>query len=250
MTDGATLFSRFAYPPNSLGYCGPADTALLAELIAAGGDGAAEHRKAIAGFAGAWPYLELIGRCSGKDPLNARVVEAYWLGNRLLDSIDTLTWGNSLDDRFRARAGEDWDRIVAGVQSGGVPNHAFHVFCAYPWVGLLRSGAVEQALIVLDRCRIRWGTVLDDLEGKFLVSSRTLEWDGESLSLGPPQAEVVAGSVDPTVQLQAGDTVALHWDFVCQRLSGDQAARLRRQHAWHLAIANGHGSRLAVPLEA
>ena len=37
-------------------------------------------------FAGAWPYLELIAHGTGlDDPLDRRVVEAYWVGSPRLD---------------------------------------------------------------------------------------------------------------------------------------------------------------------
>ena len=40
------------------------------------------------GFEGAWPYLELISRANGiPDPLDASVVDAYWLGSNLLDAV-------------------------------------------------------------------------------------------------------------------------------------------------------------------
>ena len=40
------------------------------------------------GFEGAYPYLELIASENGiADPLDARVVEAYWLGNDLLEHV-------------------------------------------------------------------------------------------------------------------------------------------------------------------
>ena len=39
-------------------------------------------------FSGAWPYLELISAgCDIGDPLDQRVVEAYWVGNELLDRV-------------------------------------------------------------------------------------------------------------------------------------------------------------------
>lgn len=249
MMAGSTLFARFAYPPNSLGYCGPSDPALLAEMFGAPSLAVADFRQAIEAFAGAWPYLELIGGCTGRDPLHPAVVEAYWLGNGLLDEIDVLTWGNSLDDRFRARAGSDWDRIVSGINDGGVPSHAFHVFCAYPWVGLLRSGAVAQALVVLDRCRIRWGKVVGVIDGGLLVNSQPLEWDGAALRLGAERVEIVQPSVDTTTKPQIGDLVALHWDYVCQTISTGQLANLRANHNKHLAMANTHRAGLGSRIE-
>ncbi|NND02198.1 MAG: hypothetical protein HKN91_05375 [Acidimicrobiia bacterium] len=249
MINGPVLFSRFAYPPNSLGYCGPEDTELLADMLADGSPAEREFRRTIESFAGAWPYLELLGGCAGLDPLDARVVEAYWLGNELLARVDSLTWGNSLDDRFRGRAGSDWDRIVEGMAGGGVPNHAFHVFCAYPWVGLLRSGAVDQAMTVLDNCRIRWGTVVGRVDERLLVESQPLSWDGMTLGLGAERVEHVRASIDTAESVSAGDRVAMHWDYVCQRLSSRQLASLQRQHGAHLALVNRHPAALAARVE-
>ena len=249
MTNGAVLFSRFAYPPNSLGYCGPADSGLLAELIAEGSAADLELRRTVEAFAGAWPYLELIAGCASLDPLDTDVIEAYWLGNDLLQDVDTLVWGNSLDDRFRRRAGSDWDRIVEGLNAGGVPNHAFHVFCAYPWVGLLRSGAVEQAMTVLDNCRIRWGEVIGRLEDRLLVESQPLVWNGEALELGEARVEHVRASIDTAQSVSVGDQVALHWDYVCQRLTPRQLASLRQMHSAHIALVNRHPTALAARVD-
>ena len=72
--NGAQLFARYAYPPNVLGYCGPADHLSLFEYGTSGvtDAGLVELAKA---FAGAWPYLELIAGSTGiKDPLDRRVV--------------------------------------------------------------------------------------------------------------------------------------------------------------------------------
>jgi hypothetical protein len=40
-------------------------------------------------FTGALPYLQLIARAKGiADPFDPRVVEAYWIGNQLLDGVE------------------------------------------------------------------------------------------------------------------------------------------------------------------
>lgn len=250
MTSGPELFTRFAYPPNSLGYCGPGDASLLGELMLAGPTAQSELRRTAAAFDGAWPYLGLIGGCTNRDPLDPTVVEAYWLGSRLLESVDLPTWGNTAEDRFRRRAGFEWDRISGALNMGGVPNHAFHVFCAYPWVGLLRTGAVTQALDVLDRCRIRWGEVIGVVSEKVLVRSAPLVWDGQHLSLGPERTEQVGASLDPSVQpVTAGDSVAMHWDYICQVVTPKQLDELKHYHGLHLAIANSDTHQLAARLE-
>lgn len=246
MMSGAMQFARFALPPNAYGYCGPADLDLVAELVAAG-DTAVEEMRAVAQqFEGAWPYLQFLGDSVAADPLAAEVVEAYWIGNGLLADIDTLAWGNSVEDRFRSRSGARW-RVLADGIVGGVPNHAFHVFCVYPWVGLLRAGFTEHALEVIDQCRIRWGTVTEMIADEVFVLSEPLIWDGKVMALGPERVEVVRTPSGDGEALSIGDVVALHWDYVCQVLSPRQQEQLVYYHDRHLAIAN-HGSDALVGL--
>jgi len=245
---GPALFCRFAFPPNSLGYCGPSEIGLLRELMVDGSGAGEEIAHVVPAFAGAWPYLELIAACSGRDPLDPKVIGAYWLGSPLLDQIDLLTLGNSIDDRFRHRAGWDWQLVVGALNAGGRPTHSFHVFCIYPWVGLLQSGIVEQALDVLDRCRIRWGEVIGRSGNTLLVNSRPLAWDGARLSLGAERVESVMPPLDDP-DIDIGDRVAMHWDYVCQRLSKAEARNLRYYHDLHLAIANGSPAALGSRIE-
>ena len=243
---GAVQFACFALPPNAYGYCGPADLDLVAELVATGESAADEMRAVAQQFEGAWPYLQFLSESVGSDPLAAEVVEAYWIGNSLLADVDTLAWGNSVDDRFRSRAGSRW-RVLADGIAGGVPNHAFHVFCVYPWVGLLRAGFTDHALEVIDQCRIRWGTVVEVIGSEVLVRSAPLTWDGRRLGHGPERIETVRLPVEDTSAVSKGDAVALHWDYVCQVLSARQLEYLIRYHDRHMAIAN-EGARLLTEI--
>jgi hypothetical protein len=180
---------------------------LLTELVVAGEPALGDLRHAVTAFAGAWAYLELISAATGRDP-RFDVVEAYWLGSSLLPQVDPLTWGNSIEERFRRRAGWDWDKISAALNAGGVPTHAFHIYCVYPWVGLLLSGAVDQALDVLDGCRIRWGRVVGRSGSTLLVKSQPLAWDEQHLQLGLERTESVEAPIDPDVTpIKEGDLV-------------------------------------------
>lgn len=249
MTDGATTFGRFAFPPNALGYCGPSDVELFRDVVEAGPSAAPELRHAITAFAGAWPYLSLIGGVHDRDPLDPDVVEAYWIGNGLLGSIDTLTWGNSLDDRFRTRSGGDWAAIKTAINAGGVPTHAFHVYCVYPWIGLLRSGMVDQALSVLEQCRIRWGIVRSAGGEHAVVESRPLVWDDDVLRLGVHRVETVEQSVDVQAHAAPGDLVAMHWNYICQPITVQQREQLEAHHRLHIGIVNADTRRLALTME-
>jgi hypothetical protein len=249
---GPVLFARYAFPPNSHGFCGPADSGGLFEYGVAGVDDGG-LREMARQFAGAWPYLELIAAATGvTDPLDRRVVEAYWIGSPRLDQVTTRAVGNSMEDRFRNMAGARFASITEGVLAGGVPHHSFAVFCIYPYTGLLTDRRkAPQALTVLDRCRIRWGQVQAVEGDQVVVASRALVWDGVQLSLGPPGTETVVQSVDGVGMvggLKPGDCVSLHWEWVCDRLTAAQLGRLRRYTERHLAIVNDRATRSAVPV--
>lgn len=244
--DGATLFARYAYPPNELGYCGPDDHRSLLEYASAGkvDRGLAQLAR---GFSGAWPYLELIATATGiGHPLDRRVVEAYWLGSSLLHRIDMSTFGHSLADRFRRRAGPGWGYLAEAIPVGALPTHSFHVFGVYPWVGLLRGERVDHPLHVLDRCRIRWGRVVAVDGERATVASQPLTWDGHALGLGTYREETVTratGGLGLATEVRPGDWVSLHWDWVCDRLSRRQLTNLRRYSLLELDVTNRRVSR-------
>jgi hypothetical protein len=249
---GALLFARYAYPPNELGYCGPDQSRQVLQQTAAGVDDP-DLRALLRGFDGAWPYLELIAGSAGiPDPLDPRVVEAYWVGNDLLGSVGIPALGRSLAERFRPRVtASAWSALCEVVPAGAVPHHSLHVFAVYPWVGLLRSGRVDEPLRVLDQCRIRWGHVVDVFGATALVRCAPLAWDGRALALGPARIEQVRVRADEgglVGELNPGDWCALHWDWVCDRLGPRRLAALRRwtRHTLDLVNAQHHPAPLAV----
>ncbi|NNC75369.1 MAG: hypothetical protein HKN93_07635 [Acidimicrobiia bacterium] len=241
-TEGVQRFARFAFPPNELGYCGPDDARAVLEYTAAGvtDPGLVEIARA---FHGAWPYLELIAHSNGiADPLDDRVVHAYWLGNDLLDTVPASSLARHVAERFGGRTTLDGrDAIDDAVAAMPAPHHNFHVLSVYPWVGLLRSGMPEEPLRILDQCRIRWGTVVT-VEGlDAIVETRRLEWDGVRLELGQPGVEAVRVGQDGyrlAPVLQPGDLVALHWDWICDLLDRGAARRLERLTTSQLAATN------------
>ncbi len=224
VSEGAALFAAYADAPNALGYCGPPEGIGTTE---------AEIRASARRFSGVWPYLQVLARLTGtEDPLDARLVEAYWLGRDL--GVDRDAFGRDLLAVLGPRAGAYWTHLTPDLLAEAAPDHGFHVFGVYPWSRLLAAG--PQPLFVLDSCRIRWGTVvgLDPLT----VSSLRLTWDGAVLGLGKPTEGAVDGD-----GVALGDVVAVHWDRLVDVLTPDQAATLAASTAARLAATN---ARLAV----
>jgi Family of unknown function (DUF6390) len=238
---GALLFARFAFPPNSLGLCGPETGLTLPERVRDGRlDG--ELRQIAKGFEGAWPYLELIAAENDlRDPLDARVVEAYWLGNDLLGHVGTRAHHADLEARFRARARPtEWHWLEAKADSEARVHHSFHVLEVLPRIGLIRGGLPPDLLGVLERCLIRPGVVrrLDD--GFLEVDVPPLDLVEGKLRLGSERPERLRFAPGDAYgdDLAIGDLVALHWERVCGRLTPVQSARLRAVTERNIAIAN------------
>jgi hypothetical protein len=240
---GPVLFARYAFGPNRLGYCGPDDAAELFGQATTGGELPALRRLAEQ-FEGAYPYLELIARANGlPDPLDARVVEAYWLGSDLLERVRPGDLAGSLDVRFRKRIrGDGWRWLADKPRSGALPVHAFHVLDVFPRLGLLRSGALDDVVKVMDSCRVRWGRVLER-DGDWLVTSVVpLAVVEGKLALTAPHVETVRGWQDGRgflgANVAANDIVSIHWDWACDVLDARRLSLLRGWTQHELRIAN------------
>jgi hypothetical protein len=233
---GAEMFARYAYAPNALGYCGPPLAATLRHGTVA------EVRTAASKFAGAWPYLQVLSKLTGiADPLDYRLVEAYWLGGGLGAHLDPAQFVDELLAIICPQAGHYWSHLGPDLVSEAAANHCFHVFGIYPWSRLLGRGVDQHPLSVLDNCRISWGTVLsrdgDDIE----VSCRVLVWDGHALALSGPVArrlDVWADGYSAVPDVAVGDDVAIHWGRVCGRLLPEQIQTLADGTVRQLRVTN------------
>jgi hypothetical protein len=233
---GHALFVRYAFPPNELGYCGPADAGALLRSDSAD-EVAAQARE----FDGTWPYLRAIAEAAGEvDPLDGDVVRNYWIGGSLLGRLDEAELLTSLRQAF---SGQTTGLLSDLTRSSGVlAHHSFHVMVVYPWVRFLDRHPAT-ALQVMQDCRIRWGTVESVDDEHVMVSSSPLTFDGGALSLGPSVIEQVRWSRDGvslTAAPQPGDTVAAHWEWVCDRLTGDETAALAAATHATIDVVNAH----------
>jgi hypothetical protein len=234
---GHATFARYAYPPNELGYCGPAGVAAP--------DLAAHARE----FDGAWPYLTAIADAAGiADPLDEEVVTAYWIGGPLLDRVDPGVLIAGLRDAFRGQVSgllttlPDAARVLA--------HHSLHVFAVYPWVRFLDRDA-GTPVQVMQSCRIRWGTVESVTDEDAVITSQPLTFEAGQLLLGDPRPERVRWHRDGTSLTATplpGDTVSAHWDWICGTLTADQTAALDVATRTTLDVVNT--TRSSIPASA
>ncbi len=207
---GRETFACFAYPPNELGYCGPADVAHT-EL--------ASHARE---FDGAWPYLQAIADAAGiSDPLDEDVVRSYWVGGPLLDKVDPAELLSRLRSAFTGQ--------VTGLLDD-LPDRGARV--GAPQFSRLRGlplGAVPRPRP--DDAAAGHAGLPDSLgHGRIRRRASTprssvvpLTFDAGALALGRSAGPNGCGGARTVTSLAPpptpGETVSAHWDWVCGSLS-------------------------------
>ena len=234
--NGIQLCARFSLATNRLNYCGPAgaDRGLLETILT--GEGAEASARALRKFEALEPYLEAIAAKHGRDAFDHDVVEAYWIGNELLEDFTREDFRGILDVlQHRGLPRAIVARLGAHLPERPLPHHAFHV--TYVGVGAV-TGKVETTLDNMEMCRPSWGRVLSVDEGTLAVEKPSLAVDGGHLQLGDPHR--AAYDFDPRFLpgVGPGDWVAFHWGWPAVVLEPAQMARLREYTARSLEASN------------
>ena len=123
--EGTLRFIRYGFMPNRLQYCGPTgeNRTLFDYGVERVSDGGLPPL--LGKFTGALPYLKLIARANGlADPFDARVVEAYWIGNELLDGVEVRQLYDALAERFGKQLTGRTRELVLGKAPAGARPHA------------------------------------------------------------------------------------------------------------------------------
>jgi hypothetical protein len=234
--DGLSLAARFSLATNRLNYCGPAEAEPLLYRAILAGAGDPSTRRALEGFEALMPYLEAIGRKHGLDPFDPRVVEAYWVGNDLLDDFAPSDFRALLEALVRRGLPSSIARRLADhLPEGPIPHHAFHV--AFVGVGAV-TGHVPTTLSNVEACRPAWATVravrprsLEVVRPTLTTELGRLRWGPELLEEHPYDPKVVP---DPA----PGRSVVLHWGWPALEPTGPQLAALKRYTDRSLDAAN------------
>ncbi|HTW55709.1 MAG TPA: DUF6390 family protein [Thermoplasmata archaeon] len=240
MDDGVRLGARFSLATNRLNYCGPEGAERWLHRAIVTGEGTDVARRALAGFEALVPYLDAIARKHGRDRFDRDVVEAYWVGNPLLDAFDRSDFVRILGELVeRGLPRSLADRLAAGLPERPLPHHAFHV--AYVGVGNV-TGHVATTVPNIEACRPGWGTVTAVTGDRIDLDRSTVALRDGRLALGPTRPAALA--FDPAVLpgVRAGDVVAVHWEMPVLVLSAEQAANLRRYTEASFAAAGPIGA--------
>jgi hypothetical protein len=243
-TDGILRCARYSFGPNRLHYCGPdANREILAYLHEGASDpGLAQLLHA---FQTLFPYLRHIAEANAiRDPFDARVVEAYWIGNELLETVThRQLWRHFIDDhKLKQRLGlREFARIENKIALGAVPTHAFHVLNVWRRTGHLDR---PHTLTSMDQCRVSWGTVRT-IDGPHLgVITEPLIVVGGKLALGKPTERTIIRRLETDSFLDdvaVGDVISMHWNVPCEILSPRHIRALNKYTQRSIDLANACG---------
>lgn len=196
---GLKLAALYSIKPHQLGFCGPQEEknrGILLKYLRGSKVSEKKMREILEGFEGAYPYYKLIAKSNSiKDPLDERVVRAYWVGNRLLDKVRGLN-----------------------------PHHSFHVLI----IGSVTNRIVLKGKL-LDLCRICWGKVI-----KLKVKSQKLKViyqplvGRKKLTLGKPIEKEIDWDKDLVPGVKVGDGVSFHWNQVVEVLKDEDRRNLEK----------------------
>ena len=226
MDDGVRLGARFSLATNRLNYCGPEGAERWLHRAIVTGEGCDAARRALAGFEALVPYLDAIARKHGRDRFDRDVVEAYWIGNPLLDTFERSDFLRILGELVgRGLPRSLADRLGAALPERPLPHHAFHV--AFVGVGNV-TGHVATTVPNIEACRPGWGTVTAVTGDRLDLTRSTVRLADGRIGLGPDRP--TQNGFDPALLpgVRAGDIVALHWEMPVLILSPAQAENLRR----------------------
>jgi hypothetical protein len=247
--DSLKLASIYSYPPARLGFCGRTikkTNQLLLNYITDKDRSKAKIKKVLQSFEAAYPYLSLIAKANNiKDRFSEKVVEALWLGNRLLENIkfkdfqdmvyaNFLKPGLLLESQARQRLGQLKNMAV-------LPHHSFHVLVFGSVTGL------EFKAKMYDLCLIQSGKVIKVFNKKTPVyqGSCQLKVEYQPVYISRSQfqkANLTMKNIywkkEFTASIKPGDIISFHWDLACQILSPAQEKNLKHYTGQNLKLKN------------
>lgn len=269
----------YSLPPYKLGFCGPQDKESKKVIFDFLTDKKVNLKKIIKilqEFKSVYSYYKLIAKSNKiKAPFDRKVIEAYWLGNKLLDQVKFSDLKKMILTQFvgpNLLSQEKALKIINKVPSGILPHHSFHVL----FIGSI-TGRIELKGKLLDLCRISWGQVKSvnkqqtTNNSKIVVEYQPLVVKKNLVYLGKPiNKEIIwplylprknnipqlaAGLQDKLIQaveynaphefirgspkIKKGNFVSFHWNMACDRLSKSQVKNLEKYTCHHLKLLRG-----------
>ena len=242
--DGVLFHAKYAFMPNSLGYCGPDEKGQIQRGLE-GGRSDEELVQTLQKFEAAYPFLKLIAKSAGRQVFEYSVPEAYWIGNRLLDMVPVSDFYSFSHREIKGRDPKKVREAFRELGGAAPPHHTFYVMSTYATTAVpdgpnVTNEARGKIAEVVDNCRISWGTVRKVEKGELKVEVRPVGVEDGGLLLNRPAVKRVRYNpeVNPFGAVKGGDIVSIHWNYACDILTPRQAKNIARYTDADMKLVN------------
>lgn len=240
-TQGILRCARYAFMPNKLNFCGPDKNRDLFHYSSTGEIDAGLNL-ILKEFQTLYPYLNFIAQVNGiKDPFDERVIDAYWIGNSLLEKINKNKLYYHLLDNLSLKKKLPrllLNRVIDKIPLGAKPHHSFHVLNIWKRTGNLD---IFHTLNTMDLCRISWGKIKKIDWPNLEVEYQPLTIKNERIELGGLVNHRILGEINSSGFIQEPkieDWISFHWNFACEVLNLNQIKNLDKYTKESIKLIN------------
>jgi len=238
---GVLRCARYAFMPNKLSFCGPDKNRDLFHYCQ-GQEIDQGLTLILEEFQTLYPYLKMIAQANQiKDVFDQRIIEAYWIGNELLENIDKSRLYNHLLDEQQLKKKLNkklLNKVIDKIPLGAKPHHSFHVLNVWKRTGNLD---VFHTLNSMDLCRIGWGKIKKVSQPNLEVEYHPLTLENDKLKLGSSVRQKVLYEISDSSFIKSpkqDQTISFHWGFACEVLSDQQTANLKKYTQESIELVN------------
>lgn len=222
---GARLAILYGYVPCQLGLCGPEDEKkrkIISRYLQGEDKFEKEIEKILKEFQGAYPYYQLIAHSNKiKNPLDRKVVEAYWIGNEFLEKVKVADFKKMIVDSF-VPLGMISRRKAENLSKNALPYHSFHVL----FLGSV-TGRAKLEGKMLDVCRVGWGKVIKITKEFLNIEYRPINI-GKKFSLAMNARKKIKWNKSILPKVKIGDWVSVHWNTAIQVLDPEEIKNIEK----------------------
>ena len=237
---GIKLAAIYSYPPSSLHLCGvqnPQTVNILNDYLSENNIDEKGVRQVLRQFEAAYPYYELIAKINGiGDPLSFEVVEAYWLGNDLLNQVTKKDLQELIFNQFQRPgllSAKDARKRANEVPEKAIPHHSFHVLI----LGSV-TGRVQFQGKLYDLCCVNSAEVIEVKKASLKVKRSPLAVKDGKFVFQKSKEQTIDWSQKILPKIKVGNIVSTHWNQACQIISPDKAKEISRYTQINIEAVN------------
>ena len=176
-------------------------------------------------------YFELIAKANNKEPFDAEVIEAYWIGNSLLENVPFKEIQKTILSFQKLGLPKSIaEKKAAGLPEEMLPHHSMHVL----YVNFI-SQKVKPIVQNLSNCMVQWAKVTEANSNAISVKGFELVAELGELKLREKNKTVQ----NPfALELKARDAITVHWGNAIEKIPAQELKNLQKCTIKNLAAVN------------